>query len=104
VTLPRDIPAKAFTSLTLHDYPTRPMLQTPQNDPRTASQSDSSPAVVANAGGSTTVYFGPAQPRGMQRGHWSQTMRGKGWFLCLRLCSPVEYSSPENGESVRLRW
>ena len=54
------------------------------------SQSYPSPAAEANANGSTTVYFGPKQPDRIKRGNWIQTMPGKGWFVILRLYSPLE--------------
>ena len=63
VTLPKDIPARAFWSFTLYDNQTRSMLDTPQRYPRAGSQSYPSPAAEADADGSTTVYFGPSSPR-----------------------------------------
>ena len=90
VTLPKDIPARAFWSFTLYDNQTRSMLDTPQRYPRAGSQSYPSPAAEPNADGSTTVYFGPKQPDGVKRGNWIQTMPGKGWFTLLRLYSPLE--------------
>jgi hypothetical protein len=90
VTLPKDIPARAFWSFTLYDNQTRSMLQTPQGYPRAGSQSYPSPAAKADTDGSTTVYFGPEQPEGVERGNWIQTMPGKGWFTILRLYSPLE--------------
>jgi hypothetical protein len=89
VTLPKDIPARAFWSFTVYDNQTRSMLDTPQRYPRAGSQSYPSPAAEPNADGSTTVYFGPAQPAGVKRGNWIQTMPGKGWFTILRLYSPL---------------
>jgi hypothetical protein len=89
VTLPKDIPAEAFWSFTLYDNQTRSMLQTPQKYPRAGSQSYPSPAAVAEADGSTVVYFAPQQPAGVERGNWIQTMPGKGWFTILRLYSPL---------------
>ena len=62
VTLPKDIPAAAFWSFTLYDNQTRSMLQTPQRYPRAGSQTYPSPAAVAEADGSTTIYFGPTKP------------------------------------------
>ena len=59
VTLPKDIPARAFWSLTLYDNQTRSMLDTPQRYPRAGSQSYPSPAAEAGADGSTTIYFAP---------------------------------------------
>ncbi len=89
VTLPKDIPAKAFWSFTLYDNQTRSMLQTPQKYPRAGSQSYPSPAAATAADGTTTVYFGPTQPTGVARGNWIQTVPGKGWFTILRLYSPL---------------
>jgi hypothetical protein len=57
---------------------------------RAGSQSYPSPAAEPNADGSTTVYFGPKQPEGVKRGNWIQTMPGKGWWVILRLYSPLE--------------
>ena len=90
VTLPKGIPQGKFWSLTLYDNQTRSMLSTPQRHPRAGSQSYPSPATVANADGSTTVYFSPTQPTGVKRGNWIQTTPNKGYFVILRLYSPLE--------------
>jgi len=90
VTLPKGIPEANFWSLTLYDNQTRSMLDTPQRYPRAGSQSYPSPAAEANADGSTTIYFSPSQPEGIARGNWIQTMPNKGWFIILRLYSPLE--------------
>jgi hypothetical protein len=90
VILPKGIPEANFWSFTLYDNQTRSMLDTPQRYPRAGSQSFPSPAAEAAADGSTTVWFGPAQPAGVPRGNWIQTMPGKGWFVILRLYSPLE--------------
>jgi hypothetical protein len=90
LTLPKDIPAKNFWSLTLYDNQTRSMLDTPQRYPRAGSQSYPSPAAEPNADGSTTVYFAPEQPDGVARGNWIQTVPGRGWFVLLRLYGPLE--------------
>ncbi len=84
VTLPKDIPEANFWSLTVYDNMTRSMLDTPQHYPRAGSQSYPSPAAEPNADGSTTIYFGPSQPAGVNRGNWIQTVRGKGWFTILQ--------------------
>jgi hypothetical protein len=89
VTLPKDIPAAAFWSFTLYDNQTRSMLQTPQKYPRAGSQSYPSPAAEASEDGSTTVYFGPELPDGVEPGNWIQTDPKKGWFTILRLYSPL---------------
>ena len=90
VTLPKDIPAANFWSLTVYDTQTRSMLDTPQRYPRAGSQSYPSPAAEPNADGSTTVYFAPEQPDGVARGNWIQTIPGRGWFVFLRLYGPLE--------------
>jgi hypothetical protein len=89
VTLPPNIPAQAFWSLTVYDNQTRSMLQTPQNFPRAGSQTYPSPAAKPAADGTTTVWFSPTQPAGVPRGNWIQTMPGKGWFTILRLYGPL---------------
>jgi len=89
VVLPKGIPARAFWSITLYDNQTRSMLKTPQKYPRAGSQSYPSPAAKASSDGSTTVYIGPTQPKGVERGNWIQTDPKKGWFTILRLYSPL---------------
>jgi hypothetical protein len=66
------------------------MLQTRQRWPRAGSQTDPSPAAVADSDGSTTVYFGPTKPANVKDGNWIQTTPDKGWFTILRLYSPKE--------------
>jgi hypothetical protein len=90
VVLPKDIPAARFWSFTVYDNQTRSMLQTPQVYPRAGSQGYPTPAAKPNADGSTTVYFGPRQPQGVDRGNWIQTDPDKGWFTILRLYSPLQ--------------
>jgi hypothetical protein len=90
VTLPSDIPAARFWSLTLYDNETRSMLQTPQRFPRAGSQSYPTPAATASADGSTTVVFAPEQPSDTPDGNWIQTTEGKGYFVILRLYSPLQ--------------
>lgn len=89
VTLPKDIPAEAFWSLTIYDNQTRSMLKTPQKYPRAGSQSYPSPAAKAAEDGSTTIWFSAEQPAGVDRGNWIQTDPEKGWFTILRLYSPL---------------
>lgn len=90
ITLPPNIPAAKFWSLIPYDNQTRSMLQTDQQFPRAGSQSFPTPAAVANADGSTTVHFGPRRPEGVSEGNWIQTLPGKGWFVILRLYSPLQ--------------
>jgi hypothetical protein len=90
VTLPPNIPAAKFWSFTLYDNQTRSMLQTPQRYPRAGSQSYPGPAAVPNPDGSTTVYFAPTKPAGVNEGNWIQTDPTKGWNTLFRLYSPLE--------------
>jgi hypothetical protein len=90
VSLPANIPAAKFWSLTVYDNQSRSMLQTDQRFPRAGSQSYPSPAAQAGADGKTTVYFAPSKPAGVKDGNWIQTLPGKGWFVILRLYSPLE--------------
>jgi hypothetical protein len=90
LTLPPDIPQARFWSLTLYDNQTRSMLITPQRYPRAGSQSYPTPAAEANRDGSTTIHVGPQQPAGVSDGNWIQTTPGKGYFVILRLYSPLQ--------------
>jgi hypothetical protein len=90
VKLPPEIPAAKFWSLTVYDNQTRSMLQTEQRFPRAGSQSFPTPAALANEDGSTVIYFGPKRPDDVKEGNWIQTVPGKGWFVILRLYSPLE--------------
>lgn len=90
VTLPPNIPAAKFWSITLYDNQSRSMLQTPQRFPRAGSQSYPSPAAAANPDGSTVVYLGPTKPAGVKDGNWIQTIPDKGYSVMLRLYSPLE--------------
>jgi hypothetical protein len=63
---------------------------TRQRYPRAGSQSFPTPAAEASADGSTTVYFSPTKPQGVNAGNWIQTDPKKGWFTILRLYSPLE--------------
>jgi hypothetical protein len=90
VTLPPNIPAAKFWSFTLYDNQTRSMLQTPQRYPRAGSQSYPGPAAVPNPDGSTTVYFAPTKPAGVNEGNWIQTDPTKGWNTLFRLYSPLD--------------
>jgi hypothetical protein len=87
VNLPAGIPANDFWSFVTYDPQTRSLLQTPSTPyPSVSSQSGN---VVANADGSTTVWFGPEPPAGKES-NWVPTVPGKGWFTILRLYGPLD--------------
>jgi hypothetical protein len=88
--LPKDIPAARFWSLTVYDNQTRSMLQTEQLYPRAGSQEYPSPAAEADSDGSTVVYFSPTRPDDVGPGNWIQTDPERGWFVVLRLYSPLQ--------------
>jgi hypothetical protein len=90
VRLPKDIPAARFWSINAYDNQTRSLLQTPQRYPRAGSQMYPSPAAEAETDGSTVVYFSPTQPEKVAPGNWIQTDPAKGWFIILRLYSPLQ--------------
>ena len=87
LTLPADIPAKDFWSFVNYDPQTRSLLQTPGTPfPSVSSQSGT---VQSNPDGSTTLWFGPEPPEGVES-NWVPTVPGKGWFTVLRLYGPLE--------------
>ncbi len=104
MTLPKDIPAKAFWSFTLYDNQTRSMLQTPQKYPRAGSQSYPSPAAEAAADGTTTVYFGPTQPKGVARGNWIQTAPGRAGSRSCASTARCRRSSTRAGGRAKSLW
>lgn len=84
--LPPDIPESRFWSVMVYDNQTRSMLQTDQSKPDIGSQSGT---VEENPDGSTDIYFGPSAPEG-KANNWLQTVPGKGYFVILRLYSPLQ--------------
>lgn len=86
LSLPPDIPQSRFWSVMVYDNQTRSMLQTDQSKPDIGSQSG---AVETNSDGSTDILFGPSAPH-EKTGNWLQTVPGKGYFVILRLYSPLQ--------------
>jgi hypothetical protein len=85
VTLPKDIPAANFWSVTLYEAENASGLANGQPFPSLGSRDK--PA--QNADGSTDIYLGPKAPEGKE-GNWVVTPTGKGYFVILRLYSPTE--------------
>lgn len=90
ITLPKDIPAGLFWSLTLYDNQSRSMLVTSQLYPRAGSQSYPTPAAIPSADGSTTICIGPRKPSAASAGNFIETVPDKGYFVMLRLYSPKQ--------------
>ncbi|MGH3644958.1 MAG: DUF1254 domain-containing protein [Mycobacterium sp.] len=89
LTLPKDIPAEKFWSITLYDSQTRSMLVTDQRFPRAGSQAFPTPAATPNPDRSTELWFAPRRPEDVADGNWIQTASGHSWFALLRFYSPT---------------
>ncbi|CAB3809595.1 DUF1254 domain-containing protein [Paraburkholderia fynbosensis] len=83
LTLPANVPAKLFWSVTAYDATTASGLDNGQPFPSIGSRDEVKP----NADGSITLYFGPTAPAGKES-NWVKTVPGKGWFSLLRLYGP----------------
>jgi hypothetical protein len=88
LTLPSEIPAEFFWSLTVYDTQTRSMLQTNQRFP---SILGGQAGLQKNDDDSITLRFGPEEPRDRRtRANWIQTTPDTGWFAIVRLYGPEE--------------
>jgi hypothetical protein len=85
VTLPPDIPAANFWSVTLYEAENASGLANGQPFPSKGSRDQ--PAQEAD--GSTIIYLGPTAPAGKE-GNWLATPPGRGYFAILRLYGPTE--------------
>jgi hypothetical protein len=101
LTLPPNIPAANFWSVTLYEAENASGLASGRPFPSLGSRDKPKP----NADGTTDVYFGPAAPAG-QESNWMETPAGRGYFAILRLYSPTEAAidkswKPGDFEKVR---
>lgn len=85
LTLPKNIPAKDFWSVTAYYPETRSLLQNGEEKPSISSYDK--PEV--NADGSTDIYFGPEAPKGKEK-NWIKTVPDKGWSILLRIYGPLQ--------------
>ena len=85
LTLPPDVPAANFWSLTLYEAENASGLANGQPFPSLGSRDKP----IQNADGSTVLYLGPKPPEG-KSANWLATVPGKGYFAILRLYSPTE--------------
>lgn len=85
ITLPPDVPAANFWSLTFYEAENASGYANGQPFPSLGSHDEP----VQNADGSTTFYLGPEAPAGKEA-NWLATVPGKGWFSVLRLYGPTE--------------
>ena len=86
LTVPKDVPAKQFWSLTMYDRATWAFIKNPLD--RAGLGSPNMSTMKTNADGSVDLYFGPTAPAGLES-NWIPTM-GKEPYLWLRLYGPEE--------------
>lgn len=84
LTLPKDIPAKIFWSVTVYDPITGAGLDNGQPFPSLNTMDKP----VQNADGSTDIYFGPKSPG--EGKNWIATVPANGFFTILRLYGPTK--------------
>ncbi len=85
LTVPANIPAKDFWSMTVYDSANRSMMATSQKFPAASSYTH----VETNPDGAIDLYFGPKAPKGKER-NWIETDPAKGWTGIFRLYGPLE--------------
>jgi hypothetical protein len=86
LTLPPDVPAALFWSLTLYEAENGSGLAT---EARRFPSLGSRDKPVQNADGSIDLYIGPEAPEGKEA-NWLATAPGRGFFAVLRLYGPGE--------------
>lgn len=86
LTLPPNVPAQLFWSLTLYEAENASGLAT---DARRFPSLGSRDKPVQNADGTTDLYIGPKPPKGKEA-NWLTTAPGRGFFAILRLYGPGE--------------
>ena len=86
LTLPPDVPAANFWSVTLYDGQNASGLKNGQDFPSIGSLDN----LKYNDDKSVDLYFGPSLPEGAPESNWLRTVPGKGWFTLLRLYSPKQ--------------
>jgi hypothetical protein len=85
LTLPANIPAKNFWSVTVYHPDTRSLLQNGQDKPSISTYDK--PDV--NKDGTTTIWFALEAPAGKEK-NWIKALPGEGWEILLRLYGPLE--------------
>ncbi|WP_255469010.1 DUF1254 domain-containing protein [Achromobacter sp. UMC46] len=85
VTLPANIPAELFWSVTLYEAENASGLANGQGFPSLGKLNNPK----QNADGSTTLYIGPKAPKGAEH-NWLATAPARGFFAILRLYAPSQ--------------
>ena len=84
LTLPKDVPAALFWSVTVYDPETGSGLDNGQPFPSINTMD----APATNADGSTDIYFGPESPG--EGKNWLRTVPDRGFFVILRIYGPTK--------------
>ena len=85
LTLPANIPAANFWSVTVYEAENGSGLDNGQPFPSLGSRD----LPAANADGSTDLFFGPEPPEG-RKGNWIATIPDRGYFAIIRLYAPTQ--------------
>lgn len=86
LTLPADVPASLFWSMTLYEAENASGLAT---DARRFPSLGSRDKPAVNDDGTTDIYIGPEAPEGHEA-NWLPSAEGRGFFGILRLYGPGE--------------
>lgn len=84
--VPANVPVADFWALTVYDVETRALIESPQH---LAEINPNVQELQTNADGSTTLYFGPEAPAGLES-NWIQTVPDRAWFAYFRWYGPTE--------------
>lgn len=82
---PKNVPAATYWSVTAYDDDDFSYVRAPSRRPNVSSVN----GARANPDGSYDLYFGPTQ-EGAIAENWVQTLKGKGYFLLMRLYGPQQ--------------
>ena len=93
LTLPPNVPAKLFWSVTLYEAENASGLAT---EARRFPSLGSRDKPIQNADGATEIYIGPKPPAGKEA-NWLATAPGRGFFSILRLYGPENPPSTTAG-------
>jgi hypothetical protein len=86
LTIPPEVPAALFWSVTAYDVTTRCLID---NDQQRGDRGSRDSELAVEPDGSVVLRFGPTAPEGAE-GNWVQTIPGRHWFSYLRFYGPLE--------------
>lgn len=81
LTVPANVPAVDFWSVTVYNSQTRSMIQNPVGRPSISTYNNP----VQNQDGTYTLHFAPALPEGVNEINWIQTNSDEGWNTLSRV-------------------